>query len=254
MAASKAKALEKQREDVPEDWMAAKAELFGIDPPTQSLWVCGLRPALKRLKDQRWLVVGPRVPVPKPLVERLPVLERPDRVVHNTKPASLDHLKELVGIPNRALETAERIAPLAQSPRGRRGRGAQEDPCCEPPVSRLAPRPVELRHLPSRKVNFKRLRAEQRVAVHNQAFNLVYGFADPELVERDPLAKIRDYVMAQANALPVLTLSDLIVCDGETVEFSGFSSIWASNVIVEGSGQIKLGNNTKLHAYAVKRV
>jgi hypothetical protein len=247
-----AKQVREHLVEVPEAWTAAKRELFGVDAPRESLRICGLKRILKQL-DLKQVVVKPRIPDPGPLAERLPVLSRLDSVVHTAKPRSLEHLKELVGVPNSALKAAERIAPMpvAAAPRQER---SKLDSLAEF-GGRMAPLPVELRHLPTtKKITFKRLNANQRVAVRNQAFNLIYGYADAEMVERPPLAAIRDYVLNEARALPVLVLDDLVVCDGEVVEFNGFSSLYFNNVLVEGSGEIRMGSFTKLHAYAVKRV
>jgi hypothetical protein len=82
----------------------------------------------------------------------------------------------------------------------------------------------------------------------------VYGYADPEVVLQRPYRAVHDYIIDLVSQAPVFVLKDLVVCDDEKVEFSGFSTVRFNNVIIEGSGEIVLGNNTKMHAYQVKKV
>lgn len=232
--AAKAK-LEERILEPTETWQKAQLDLFGFTPSVAGLdaiRICGLKRKLKEIVGREWVEITIRKPIPDPEIELLPVLGELDRLTQRVKPRSLEHLKQLVGVPNEAILRQRKI-----------------DPCgCQP-------RPTHVHLLPTAKrFAFSKLGAEQRQAVQDMAENLVYGYADPEMLQHPPLAGIRDFVLRRAGELPVFAIKDLIVCDGEKVVFDGFSTLLFNNVIIEGSGEIVLGTHTKLHAFHIERV
>lgn len=234
--AKKAKVkLEERLLEPSAEWLEVQQRVFGFSPSeagAEALRICGLKRKLKEVLDRDWVEVSIRRPIPKPELELVPALRDLDRLTRRVKPRSLEHLKELVGVPNEAVLRSRKI-----------------DPCgCQP-------RPTRLHLLPgTKKFAFSKLGPEQRRAVQDVAENLVYGYADPDEVKRAPLAGIQDFVLRRAAELPVFVMKDLIVCDGERVVFDGFSTLLFNNVIVEGTGEIVLGSHTKLHAYHIERV
>jgi hypothetical protein len=250
--------------EAPADWLQEQSGLFGIPRDSRSnepVPICELRRLLKRLLGKEWIEITPiGPPLPDPILERIPVLRHPEGLVHLISAKSLDHLKELAGIPNGTILAAQRIAPGTASSfslshsfegEGLSALAAHATIC----GSRMAPRSVEFRHLPvTDRIVWEQLSSDQRTAVQNQAYNLVFGYADAVAIKQRPISTVVDHVLQRARRLPVFTAKDLIVCDEEQVVFSGFSALWFDNVIIEGSGQITLGQYTKLHSYNIKRV
>ena len=115
------------------------------------------------------------------------------------------------------------------------------------------PEPAVLAKLPA-KINVSRLNPEQKVSVYQASEVLLHGPADSRVLAQPGYKQIVAAMVAGAKNVPAFLAKDLVVCDGDTVDFSGFAVLYFNNVIVQGSGQIKLGNNTKLHAYQVKRI
>ena len=156
--------------------------------------------------------------------------------LHYVTPKSLDHLKELAGVPN------EVYANLMKQP----------GHCCTVGV-RL--RSVRMHDLSiGETIYFSHLPAEQRVAVNDLAFNLLMGYADSDVTQKNPYKAVVGYMISRVVAIPTFVGKDLLVCPDETVEFSGFGAVYFDNVVVVGNGRIRLGNHTKLHAYQIKHV
>lgn len=146
------------------------------------------------------------------------------------KPTDIGTLKELVGTPQRAfVKPARPIEPVPVPEHVARG----------------------LRALPQR-VTISKLAGEQRVAFFHTAEQLLHGPADDAVLARPGYANIAAAMLKAAGKLPVFVAPDLVVCDGDHVTFAGYGALYFNNVLVEGSGQITLGNNTKLHAYQIK--
>lgn len=203
------------------EFLRTKLEIFQIDrtkivglPP---VIVCGLERKLKfhptKKFDPGIYEVGP--------------------FVHRVTPKSLDHLKQLSGVPNDVYVAMRK-----------RNLGCGEGP-------RL--RPVDMRYLPADKaIHFDRLSAEQRIAVRDLSFNLLMGYADPGATRKQPYAAVVEYMLKRVVEVPTFVGKDLLVCPDETVEFSGFAAVYFDNVIAVGNGKIVLGDSTKLHAYQIK--
>ena len=250
--------------EAPANWLQEQSALFGIplgSRPEEPVPICELRRLLKKLLGREWIEITPiGPPQPDPILERIPVLRHPEALIHVIAAKSLDHLKELAGIPNETILAAQRVAPNTVSSfspsdrldgEGLSARAAQTNMC----GCRMTPRFVEFRHLPiTDRIVWEQLSPDQRTAVQNQAYNLVFGYADAMALKQRPISTVLDHVLERARGLPIFTAKELIVCDEEHVVFSGFSALWFDNVIIEGSGQITLGQYTKLHSYNIKRV
>ena len=157
-----------------------------------------------------------------------PTIGEIETYVRYLSPRSLGELKELVGVPNRVMKNNTSCA-------GRR------DLC--------------MHHLPGQKdFSFQTLDPEQRIAVRDAAHNLLYGYVDEDRASRGPLKAVSDYMLEVSQNLGVFVAQDLIVCPGHTIQFQNFAALYFNNVLVFGTGQIKLGNHTKLHAHQVIHV
>lgn len=163
-----------------------------------------------------------------------PEIVQVEQYVHSVSPVSLDHLKELVGVPNRVHEYRVRM----------------KEPC-----SCTSSRAVRMHDLPQQGgFRFDRLPPEARVAVRDLSYNLVYGWVDADQTKRPPYAAVADYVLERVKKLPVFIGNDLVVCPDQTVSFSGFAAVYFTNVLVVGTGKIFLGDHTKLHAHQIKHI
>ncbi len=153
------------------------------------------------------------------------------RHTRTVKPKSLDHLKELVGVPNRAF-------------RDRKARsGVRLQQVDMHAVTKLP-----------RSVSFAKLSGEHSDAAVAVAHNLLYGPTDATLLARPGYTAISKAALAAASKLTVFLAPDLVVAAGQTVSFSAYGVLYFNNVLVYGNGTIRLGANTKLHAYQVRHV
>ncbi|HEX8600425.1 MAG TPA: hypothetical protein VF952_18150 [Chloroflexia bacterium] len=154
--------------------------------------------------------------------------------IHPLDPVSIFDLKDWVGVPNEVALKQQRSLEL---------RSTREQQ-------------VPMHRLPARKrFDFEKLDQEERVAVRQMAENLLLGYVDEERIKRPPYSGVVEYMLERARGnLKAFVAPDLIVCPGDTVSFTGFSTLIFNNVIVYGNGRIRLGNNTKLHAYHIKHV
>jgi hypothetical protein len=163
-----------------------------------------------------------------PMTKFDPSIGEIERFVHYLKPQSLHELKALVGIPNQVMKNDTSC-------------GKRREVC--------------MHHLPAQKsFSFQHLEPEQRSAVRDTAHNLLYGYVDEERARRQPLNAVVEYMLQASQNVPVFVAKDLVVCPGHKVEFKNFGALYFNNVLVYGTGQIKLGNHTKLHAQQVIHV
>ncbi len=164
-----------------------------------------------------------------------PTLDDPidiPKYTHQVKAASIDQLKQLVGVPADAtqLTTKMRVASHA-SERW----------------------PVRTMDLPAvERFDFGKLARSERVAVHNMGLQILHGQIDAETIARPPYSAVADYLIERAKALPVFIGNDLVVCPGHSVSFSGYAAVYFNNVVVVGDGKIHLDNFTKLHSYQIR--
>ena len=190
-----------------------QAQVNALDP----LIICGLRGIA---------TVHPTVTKPKLI----------DIVSHTIQvtPASLEELKELVGVPTRAF--ARRVQPA----------GA--------PTRLLhAVTPKMVASLPE-KITVSKLQLEQRTSFFQVAENLLHGPTDEKTLDQPGYRQAVAAMLRASARIPVFVAPDLVVCDGDAVDFTGYAAMYFNNVIVQGSGRIILGHNTKLHAFQIKRV
>jgi len=208
----------------PEEFLEQKLALF--DTPVRefnelpAVLICALDKAVE---------ITPQAAKPKII----------DVVSHTRKlnPGSLDELKELAGVPNRAFTEAPERGPLA--------------PERAPVLHTLERR--SLTRLPER-ITLSRLRAEDKATFWQASHNILRGPADERMLERSGYKQIADAMLRVAKNIPAFLARNLIVCDGDVVTFSGYGALYFNNVLVYGSGRIQLANNTTLHAYQVKHV
>jgi hypothetical protein len=150
------------------------------------------------------------------------------RYIRTITPRNIFELKELVGIPNRVFEKNK---------------------------PRIGLRKVQKHHLPVEKVRaFKELQADERIAVRDAAHNLLYGYVDNKTISKPPFTSVVEFMLERARFLASFITDSLIVCPNEIVHFNNFAVVYITNVVVYGSGTIRLGNNCKLHSYHIKHV
>lgn len=230
------KKLQEHLKEPPESWLKRIGDIYQIDSSSlveEAIRICGIRRKLKEILKREWIEITRLKPIPDPELEILPILRRFEEFTHFVKPQSIMHLKQLCGVPNSAFLRARAL-----------------NPCHCPPHE------IQSHLLPNdRIVDLSRLEAAQRLAVKQLAENLLYGYADEEEMTKNPqLAAAGNFALSRAEILPIFAAKNLIVCDGEKVVFSGFASLLFHNVIIEGSGEINLGNYSKLVAYNIIRV
>lgn len=201
----------------PKEFLEEKLKLFNTKPAEfdklDPLLICALR---------KGVLIHPKSAKPK-LID----------IVSHTKavtPQSLDVLKEIVGVPNRA---------YAKNPRQ------------VPQLHALEARTVA--KLPAT-VAIAKLQPEARETFFKVSHDLLHGPTDARLLARSGYKQTVAAMLKAAQRIPVFVAPDLIVCDGEHVTFGGYAALYFNNVIVYGSGRITLGKNTKLHAYQIKHV
>lgn len=149
----------------------------------------------------------------------------------SVKPTSLDQLKEIAGVPNRAFRNPKTRAAF---------QARHVDPAL---VAKLP-----------RSVSFAKLRPELSGTAVAVAQNLLYGPTDERMLAQSAYAAVSKGVLAAASGLTVFIAPDLVVAAGQVVQFAAYGALYFNNVIVYGSGTIRLGANTKLHAYQVRHV
>jgi hypothetical protein len=201
------------------DWLAQKLALMNVKPgdfqKMDPLIICALR---------QGVTVHPQAKVPK-LID----------IVSQTRyvtPRDIGTLKELAGTPQRAfVKPARPIAPV--------------------PVPEPVTRGLEA--LPAKVTSITKLAGDQRLAFFHTANQLLHGPADEQVLARAGYAQVAAGMLKVAAKLPVFVAPDLVVCAGQHVTFAGYGALYFNNVLIQGDGQITLGNHTKLHAYQIKR-
>lgn len=171
-----------------------------------------------------------------------------DDYLVDVKVTSLAQLKALAGVPapRRDEKVAAGKVSAEREPKSARGVCG-----CRTSVNT---RPVALHAVPTERFQYDKLRDEQREAVNNLAFNMLYGDVDDAVVSRAPYAAVAEWVLGRVASLPTFVGTDLLVCPDEHVVFSGFATVTFDNVVVVGNGRITLGPSTKLFAHQIKRV
>ncbi|HEY8704309.1 MAG TPA: hypothetical protein VIL98_06120 [Gaiellaceae bacterium] len=201
----------------PPDFLQEKLKLFNTTPAEfnklDPVLICALR---------KGVLIHPKQATPK-LID----------IVSHTKrvtPETLDELKEIAGIPNRAYAKTQRQLPM---------------------LNALDARTVA--KLPA-KLTVSKLAPELKATFFQLSHDLLQGPTDARLLARAGYKQAVATMLRSAQNLPVFVAPDLIVCDGDSVTFGGYAAVYFNNVLVYGTGQIHLGNHTKLHAYQIKHV
>jgi hypothetical protein len=215
------RSIDKHRDvlmEPPEAWLKEKLSLFGVSPS-------------KLAKLPSLVVSGQRKPVGVSARDGFSVASYGDLKRHSApiKIRSLDHLKEVAGVPNRAFAKTDQTGPA------------------------IAVDEQALAKLP-RGATFAKLKPEQQMAVWQAARALMYRPADDQVLARPGYELVANMALQLARRLRLFLAPDLVVTDGQSVRFDGFGVLYFNNVIVYGSGSIDPGANTKLHAYSIAHV
>src|SRR5215217_6606018 len=151
--------------DPPAEAIREKLAIFGLEPAT-------LDPLLAlAICDIGRITLRPPKQVDPSIVEIEPY-------VHFLTPRTLDDLKEWGGMPNRILSHASKCSVLL--------------------------RDVRMHNLPAeQRIRFERLESEQRIAVRDLGFNLLYGYAAAEMISRPPYKAVVDHMLERARRFPV---------------------------------------------------
>lgn len=213
------RAIEKHRDLLvqPEpEWIRTKAELFGLKLPSYerapSLIIGG-----RRRKEVQIHVADGISPKSAGDIEQHRHQLR--------RPRTLEELRAMIGL-DVAVENA---------------REPEIDPKDEQLVAELPQRP-----------RFEKLDPDVQRATWNVAQVLLYARFESAVLERVSMQRLVPLMLASYGRLKLIYAPDLVVTHGSTVSFVGAGALWFGNVLVYGSGRIRTGNNTKLHAYSIR--
>jgi hypothetical protein len=161
--------------------------------------------------------------------------------LHPLDPISLDDLKNWFGVPNEAAKQ------LSSESRALAIRGN----LCVNNTHDL-PRALPMMN----HYEFEALDSEQRLAVQQAANSLLYGYVDPDEVERPPLLGVINYMLASAQdrKLRIFVAPDLIVCPKNVVKFKNIPALFFNNILVYGGGKIVTQSKTSIHAYQIRHI
>lgn len=212
-------------EEPPDDFLRERLELFGFEPGKFADV-----PSIVIEKQRKPVSINPREGFdPK----RLGDVKRHSTVV---EPDDLLALKELSGVPQRVFDN-QQDRPKWESPR---------------PAALRRRHDAIVAKLPQR-VSVAKLSDERKEAVFAVAFDLLHGPVSDRMISREGYDKVVK-VMLGLSKLTAFLSPDLVVADGQTVTFSNYAALYFNNVVVYGSGGIRLGHNTKLHAFSIKHL
>ena len=213
------KAIEKHRDLLvqPEpEWTRAKAELFGLKLPSYerapSLIIGGRR----HKEVQIHVADGISPKGAGDIAQHRHQLRRP---------RTLEELRAMIGL-DVAVENAREI---------------EIDPKDEELVAKLPQRP-----------RFEKLDPDVQRAAWNVAQVLLYERYQPAILQQVSKQRLVSLMLASHGRLKLIFSQNLVVANGSTVSFVGAGALWFGNVLVYGSGRIRTGNNTKLHAYSIR--
>lgn len=140
---------------------------------------------------------------------------------YDVKVKNLDHLKQLVGNPDRSLES-----------NGKRN---------------FVPFPMDACEVPDVQLNdFTKHSQIEQIAIHKAAKNLVYGHSNALRLQESQVDFLANWIMKHGGHLPVFQSPDLEVMDGTTVIFTGAAVLHFHSVTVHGSGSIKFEDSVKM--------
>lgn len=142
---------------------------------------------------------------------------------------SLEHLKALVGNPDRALETNEKGKHL--------------------------PHPMDAAELPDGPFDdHTKLSPAQQRAIFKAAKNVVYGHSRALGLTDKQHSALWEWIREHIPVVPVFEYPDLDVPDGTTVVFSDAAVLNFNVVTVHGSGSIKLEKSAKVNVEEMRVV
>ena len=217
-----------------------------VDPDVaDALEVCEFREKIAEaahggLHDLEYLKITYGVPMPPPVEQAFPILSRMESVTKNVSPKSLSQVKELFGVPNRAIAQSDRITELER----------------QMAFENMLRQQVSIPGTPLG----ERKRA-RKSTLKSLTRNIFYEYVDEEIILAQPFSLFGDYLKRQREAIldasantPTFSLPNLIICPGEKVSFKDFGALCFANIIIVGSGEIILESGMKLHAYQIKTV
>jgi hypothetical protein len=141
----------------------------------------------------------------------------------------VQHLKQLVGNPDRSLETNGKRNEL--------------------------PFKMHAHEVPDGKFDdMSKLSRAEQVAVERAAKNVVFGHSQALGLDAQRSTALHDWIMKYAKRIPVFAASDLDVADGTTVVFSDAAVFNFNVVTVHGSGSIRFENSAKVIATEMRAV
>jgi hypothetical protein len=221
--------IEDYKEDLEtaqDDLLREKLDLLGVNPDAFAAL-----PSIVIEKQRRPVRINAR--------EGFSLRSLGDAQAHSStiRPDDLHRLKELTGVPQRAFD------PRLDGPEYESKRSPKQRRRDDQIVAKLPER-----------ASFGRLSAERKAAVWATAQDLLYGPVDAALLDRPGYQRVVRYMLDLASELTVFVAPDLVVADGQSVQFSNYAVLYFTNVNVYGSGAIWLGEQAKLHAQSIKHL
>jgi hypothetical protein len=140
------------------------------------------------------------------------------------KARDFDHLKEMIGVPNRVFQARqdERIFEVDEAEVVREG------------------------------VHHFHRRHPSPSAAYKMAANLVYRYADPELLQRSPYRELTQLLLAVTEDLSAVVGGDLVVDNDTTVYLGDDPVVSFDRIIIHGTGRIVVGPQQKVIANVVQ--
>lgn len=138
------------------------------------------------------------------------------------KAESIDHLRKICGVP------------------------------CENTDSTIE---IKLNLLPrKKKIDVSTLSNDSFREVRKMATKILLGHVNSDELTKLPYVGIQDYMLEEASNLPVFIAQDLIIKDGEIYVLKKTASAVFNNIIIYGSGEIKLESDMKIIANSIKHI
>jgi hypothetical protein len=142
------------------------------------------------------------------------------------KPRDLEHLKEMIGVPNHVFAVGSK----------------QTERIFE----------VDEKEVLSEGLHLFYRRTPKPSAAYKMAVNLVYRYADPNLLSRSPYQELVQLMLAAAGQMSMVVGSDLIVDNGATVDLGPDPVVSFERIIIHGTGQIIVHDHQKVAANSIQ--
>lgn len=141
---------------------------------------------------------------------------------YDIKVSDVDHLKSLVGNPDRSLELI----------------GMQD----------YKPHPMHPTQVPDGNVeDFSKLSRIQQVSVHKAAKNIIYGHSQALTLSETQFANVAGWILKYTATIPVFYAPSFEVMNGTTVTLLDAAVLHFQTVTVHGTGSIRFENSTKVY-------